>query len=143
MTSASASAASAVRAHGVAGARYAGSSRPGVSSRIIWASSVGADADDAVARGLRLWADDAELFADDAIEERGFAGVRLSDDGDDSGARHRRKHSGAGVAMRRKRRTPAAVQIRAPRWAGACKEVPATAYSPALSRAEYHRRCRA
>ena len=24
-----------------------------------------------------------------------------------------------------------------------CNEVPATAYSPALSRAEYHRRCRA
>ena len=26
---------------------------------------------------------------------------------------------------------------------GLCDEVPATAYSPALSRAEYHRRCRA
>ena len=48
----------------------------------------GVDADDAVACRLRLGADDAELFADDAIEERGFSGVRFSDDGDDSGFRH-------------------------------------------------------
>ena len=59
-----------------------------MSRRIIWTSSVGVDADDAVARRLRLGADDAQLFADDAIEERGFSGVRLSDDGDDSGFRH-------------------------------------------------------
>ena len=47
-----------------------------------------ADADDAIARGLRLLADDGQLLADDAVEERGLAGVGLSDDGDDSGACH-------------------------------------------------------
>ena len=51
----------------------------------------GVDADDAVAGGLGLGARDAELLADDAIEERGFAGVGFSDDGDDPGASHGRK----------------------------------------------------
>ena len=50
--------------------------------------AVGADADHAIARGLRLGADDGELLTDDAVQERGFAGVRLTDDGDDSGAGH-------------------------------------------------------
>ena len=50
--------------------------------------AVGADADDAVAGGLRLGADDAELLADDAIEERGFSGVGFSGDGDDPGFGH-------------------------------------------------------
>ena len=64
----------------------------------------GVDADDAVARRLRLWADDAELLADDAIEERGFPGVGFSDDGDDSGAGHGGKIAGA--ARCRNDRTP-------------------------------------
>ena len=70
---------------------YCGSSSPGVSSMTICTSSVGADADDAVAGRLRLGAGDAELLADDAVEERRLAGVRLSDDGDDAGSGHGRK----------------------------------------------------
>src|SRR5213075_1589125 len=46
------------------------------------------DANDAIARGLRLWADDAELLADDAVEERRLSSVRLSCNGDDPGAHH-------------------------------------------------------
>jgi hypothetical protein len=47
-----------------------------------------ANADDAVASGLRLLTHDAQLLPHDAVEECGFARVGLSDDGDDSGARH-------------------------------------------------------
>ena len=57
----------------------------------------GVDSDDAVACRLRLRADDAELFADDAIEERGLAGVWFADDGDDSSFRHSSKASGCGA----------------------------------------------
>jgi hypothetical protein len=46
------------------------------------------DPDDAVARGLRLGADDRELLANDAVEQRRFARVGFSGDGDDSSARH-------------------------------------------------------
>src|SRR6185437_2196047 len=48
----------------------------------------GADTDNAIAGGLRLVARDAELLADQAIEEGGFAGVWLSGDGDGSVSGH-------------------------------------------------------
>ena len=54
---------------------------------------LGPNADDPVARGLRLWADDAQLLTDDAVEQGRLSGVRLAGDGEDSGTRHRRKIS--------------------------------------------------
>ena len=54
----------------------------------------GVDADHPIARGLRLRARDGELLADDAVEERRLAGVRLADHGDDPGAGHGRRVSG-------------------------------------------------
>jgi hypothetical protein len=48
----------------------------------------GANAHHAVTSGLRLLADDRQLLSDDPVEQRGLAGVRLTDDGHDSGARH-------------------------------------------------------
>ena len=46
---------------------------------------VAGDADDAVARRLRLGRHDAELLADDGVDERRLAGVGAADDGDDAG----------------------------------------------------------
>src|SRR6185369_15482480 len=46
----------------------------------------GNDALDAVAGGLRLGGDDGDFLADEAVEERGFAGVRAADDSDEAGA---------------------------------------------------------
>ena len=43
------------------------------------------DALDAVAGGLRLRGDDGDFLADEAIEERGFAGIGAADDGDEAG----------------------------------------------------------
>ncbi len=43
------------------------------------------DSQDAVARGLRLGADDGELFADERIQQRGLAGVGASEDADETG----------------------------------------------------------
>src|SRR5690349_12835328 len=66
----------------------------------------GADADYTVARRLRLGADDAELFADDAVEEGRLAGVRLSDNGDDSGSGHSRKLKGMVGMADKKQQSP-------------------------------------
>ena len=58
-------------------------------SRItICESSVDVDPDDAIASGLRLWTGDAQLLADDAVQERRFSDVRFSDDRDDSRSWH-------------------------------------------------------
>ena len=46
----------------------------------------GADAGDAVPRGLRLARGDADLLADQGIEQRRLADVGLADDGDDAAA---------------------------------------------------------
>ena len=43
-----------------------------------------ADTEDAVARGLRLVGDDGELRADEAVEQRGLAGVRQADERDET-----------------------------------------------------------
>src|SRR5205814_4815041 len=43
----------------------------------------GSDPDYAIARRLGLWARDAKLLADDAIEQRRFSDIRFSDDGYD------------------------------------------------------------
>ena len=48
---------------------------PGVSRKTIWASVSGEDALNGGARGLRLVGDDGELFADQRVQQRGFAGV--------------------------------------------------------------------
>ena len=56
------------------------------------------DAYDASARGLRFRADDAEVFADEPIEEGGFAHVRFADHGHEACARYRgdgRGHAGS------------------------------------------------
>ena len=64
-----------------------------MSARMSWACVGGVDAEDAVAGGLGLGARDAELLADDAIEEGGFARVGFPDNGDDPGASHEAKGS--------------------------------------------------
>ena len=43
------------------------------------------DALNAVAGGLRLGGDDGDFLADEAIEQRGFSGVRAANDGDEAG----------------------------------------------------------
>jgi hypothetical protein len=45
-------------------------------------------AGDAIAGGLGPRARDGELLADEAVEQRGLPDVRLSDDGDETGASH-------------------------------------------------------
>src|SRR5690348_254323 len=45
----------------------------------------GEDAEDAVAGGLGFGADDAEFLADEAVEQGGFAGVRLATEGEEAG----------------------------------------------------------
>ena len=82
-----------------------------MSRMTICASSVGVDADDAIAGRLRLGADDAELLADDAVEERGFAGVGFADDGDDSGARHWTKVRMSGVRREEATNAPSSKSI--------------------------------
>ena len=47
--------------------------------------------DYSVARGLRLRTDDAELLANDAVQERRLPRVRLASDGDDTRSCHRPK----------------------------------------------------
>ena len=47
----------------------------------------GQDAGDALARGLRARAGDGELLADEPVEERRLADVRLADDGNETGFR--------------------------------------------------------
>ena len=90
MTSASSSARSAVDAHRLL-ERVLRVEQPGRVEDDHLHVVGGVDADDAVARRLRLGAGDAQLLADDAVEQRRLAGVRLSDDGDDSGAGHWRR----------------------------------------------------
>ena len=44
------------------------------------------DALDAIASGLRFRGDDGDFLADEAVQQSRFAGVRTTDDGDESGA---------------------------------------------------------
>ena len=59
---------------------------------------VGEHAAHDVARGLDDGADDADLLADDAVDERGLAGVGPADDGDDAAVRQD-LHEGGGCVV--------------------------------------------
>ena len=76
-----------------------GSSKPGRIEDDHLRVVGGADADDAMAGGLRLGRGDGELFADEPIEQRGFAGVGESGDGDDAGLGHA-DAIGTGIGVR-------------------------------------------
>ena len=64
--------------------RCSGRWTPGVSTNTTCAVGIVADADDAIARGLRLVGDDGELLADQPVEQRGLAGVGPADERDEA-----------------------------------------------------------
>ena len=64
------------------------------------ASALGHDADDAVARRLRLLRRDADLLADERVEQRRLADARPADDRDVAAAKRRRCGASAARARR-------------------------------------------
>ena len=129
-----------------------GSSRPGRSWKMNWVSpSVRRPATGSrVAWALR--AHDGEVLADEGVEQRGLADVGGAGEGDVAGSGHggslggrggREAEAGSGPVVDRAGECDATKKPRQAEPGGASKKRLATAYSPTISRWQYHRRCRA
>ena len=71
--------------------------KPGVSTKTNCVGADGADARDAMARGLRLARGDADLLPHQRVEQRRLADVGLADDGDQAAALRPRSPSACGA----------------------------------------------